>query len=168
MNEGLYPPPMLFEDFITIVEIEKRFDRVSRIRAHSHIHQIDCEMDINTDIYPINVGERFAIAFSLSVEYSKDSNSRIDERVMQPHTQGGQRYDPTQSSRQTLLDHYEYAMFGRVYGCDVEDSTIANDTSVYISFGGLLMQLKGPKEALKYMRLDLQVYFLMSKSPGAS
>ena len=164
MSDQVYPPPLLLEDFFTVLEVDNQFEKVSRVRSHSHVHQLQCELDINTDIYPITVGERFSIALSLSLEYSKDQDVKIEELIAQPHTQGGQRYDPTVLSRPTLLNHYEYVMFGRVYGCDVEDASVSNEASVFISFGGLLMHLKGPKEVLKNIRLDLQVYLLMTRN----
>lgn len=61
---------------------------------------MDLLLDINIDIYPVEMGERFsiAIASSLSLHGQPDD---------------GNVYD--QSNQASLLDRYEYAMYGRVF-----------------------------------------------------
>ncbi|KNH08284.1 DNA-directed RNA polymerase II subunit H [Perkinsela sp. CCAP 1560/4] len=162
-QEELFPPPLLFEDMFTISEIEKKFDKVSRIKAHSQIHQMSCCVDINTEIYPVSIGESYTIALSMTVEYTSNPDLTVEALASQAQPKGGQRYDPRIFNRTTLLDHYDYVMFGRVYGCSTEDQNAGDNAAVYISFGGLLMQLKGSTKALENIKYGIQVYFLMNR-----
>eukprot|EP00009_Paramoeba_aestuarina_P008919 CAMPEP_0201508970 /NCGR_PEP_ID=MMETSP0161_2-20130828/2153_1 /ASSEMBLY_ACC=CAM_ASM_000251 /TAXON_ID=180227 /ORGANISM="Neoparamoeba aestuarina, Strain SoJaBio B1-5/56/2" /LENGTH=152 /DNA_ID=CAMNT_0047903777 /DNA_START=27 /DNA_END=482 /DNA_ORIENTATION=+ len=146
-REELFPPPLLLEDNFTIIEIDKKFDKVSRIKAQSQIHQMSCCIDINTDIYPVSLGESFSIALSMTVEYTRDPDLTVDALASRVQPKGGKRYDPGILKARTLLDHYDYAMFGRVYGCNTQEEP-AGGSCVYVSFGGLLMQLKGSAKVL--------------------
>lgn len=54
-------------------------------------------------------------------------------------------------------------MFGRVF--KYKDSTLSGHikADVYISYGGLLMQLTGDPKKLEDLDLDLNVYLLIKK-----
>jgi DNA-directed RNA polymerases I, II, and III subunit RPABC3 len=61
---------------------------------------MDLLLDLNVDIYPVEMGDCFniAIASSLSLHGQPDD---------------GNVYD--QSNQASLLDRYDYAMYGRVF-----------------------------------------------------
>lgn len=49
---------VLFEDVFEILEKDpagKRFDRVSRFKARSDTYQMDLNLDVNIEIYPLEV-----------------------------------------------------------------------------------------------------------------
>jgi len=109
------------------------------VKAQAQTFLADIEIDINTDIYPVKVGETVSIAVATTGEEAAwdSAASRLG---------GG------------LLDSYDYAMFGKVYK-KVDGS--GSKVSVYSSFGGLLMCLQGDRNDLDGLHLDDRVYFLM-------
>jgi len=72
---------------------------------------------------------------------------------------------PTISRKESLLDAFEYVMYGLVYKYAVEAATQQESAkvSVFVSFGGLLMKLKGDPAKLSVMEVDSRVYLLMRK-----
>lgn len=141
---------LLFEDIFSITQLDpdgKKFDKVSRIVAHSEQFDMDVLLDVNIDIYPLHVGEKFtlALASTLSLDGTLDDGT----------------FD--QSRRKSLADKYEYVMYGKVYKCADTDSKGPPKTETYVSFGGLLMCLKGDPNNLRSLSLDQRVYLLMRK-----
>jgi len=129
-----------FDDTFKVLSIDsERFDKVSRVKAQAQTFLADIEIDINTDIYPVRVGETVSIAVATTGEEAAwdSAASRLG---------GG------------LLDAYDYAMFGKVYK-KVDGS--GTKVAVYASYGGLLMCLQGDRSDLDGLHLDDRVYFLM-------
>ena len=64
----------------------------------------------------------------------------------------------------TRADTFEYVMFGRVYRIEGDDFGDSNAIlSAYISYGGLLMRLKGAANNLHGMETGQNVYLLLKK-----
>ncbi|KAJ1912919.1 DNA-directed RNA polymerases I, II, and III subunit RPABC3 [Mycoemilia scoparia] len=131
----------LFSDIFEIRSINDggaKFDRVSRISARSENYEMDLILDINNQLYTLNTADKFSLvlASSLGVSGAKDGST------------GAAGFSKTDSSwravvsgtERSLADDYEYVMYGRIYR--YEDSDQAK-VSVFISYGGLLMQLTG-------------------------
>jgi DNA-directed RNA polymerase I, II, and III subunit RPABC3 len=54
--------PFLLEDTFEVKELDpegRKFDLVSRGVMRSERHEMDCIMDVNVDVYPIETGIRF-------------------------------------------------------------------------------------------------------------
>jgi len=66
-------------------------------------------------------------------------------------------------SRPTLADKYDYVMFGRVFKYKDSSASGQVKADVYVSFGGLLMQLTGDPKRLEDLDLDQNVYLLIRK-----
>lgn len=129
---------------------DKKFDRVSRITAVSDNYKASLTLDVHSQLYPVRAGERFVLVLTPSV--------RLD----------GAPDDGTfdQGGEPTLLDKYDYAMNGKVFSYSPEDaSSSSSSVTVYISFGGLLMALKGSKKTLSAsdFAVDTRTYLLMKK-----
>eukprot|EP00658_Telonema_sp_P-2_P021860 TRINITY_DN18717_c0_g1_i4.p1 TRINITY_DN18717_c0_g1~~TRINITY_DN18717_c0_g1_i4.p1 ORF type:complete len:179 (+),score=56.29 TRINITY_DN18717_c0_g1_i4:154-690(+) len=140
-------PPVLFEDIFEITEDptkDKKFDRVSRLVCRSENYEMEMTLDMNTDIYPLHLQDRFTMVLVSSVS--------LDE-VLEDDG-----YD--QSGRPTLLDKYEYAMYGKLFNNAQDDS---GNLALFASFGGLLMKLKGDPSSLDKLKLDTRIYLLMRK-----
>eukprot|EP00041_Stephanoeca_diplocostata_P016973 m.337215 g.337215 ORF g.337215 m.337215 type:complete len:145 (+) comp20547_c1_seq2:123-557(+) len=138
-----------FEDIFGIKELDpagKAFERVSRIVAVSENYETELHLDINTQLYPMTEGERFTLVLA----------STLDE--------SGQPSDGTYNSSgdPSLADKYEYVMHGKVYLC--EEDKHNNRLSVFVSYGGLLMRLKGDARSLQGIDLDSMIYLLIRKS----
>ena len=166
------------------------------------------DLDVNTDLWPLETNDRFtfALASTLSLDGSPDAGAaarpRGAPRACRAHTSlprpSAGTYD--QSNQPSLLDQYEYAMYGKIYKWKQEKPKEAvcvcrpesparpprDPTSpppprarrwrrrvpcrvpppcseVYVSFGGLLMRLRGDPRHLQKLQLDSRVYLLMRK-----
>jgi DNA-directed RNA polymerase I, II, and III subunit RPABC3 len=130
---------------------------VSRIKARSDLYEMDLVLDINVDVYPVSQGDRLTVCLATTLN--------LDGTPM-PTAKGQANtfeYDPTIGTRDTLADRYEYVMFGRVF--KYKDSSASGHTraDVYVSFGGLLMQLTGDPKRVEELDLDQTVYLLVRK-----
>jgi len=101
---------ILFQDIFEVSDIDphgKKFDKVSRVLGNSENMAMELTLDLNTEIFPMSVTEKFTLvlASSLSTEASV-SESLINEpwRDM--------------SGIKSLADDYDYVMFGKVYKYD--------------------------------------------------
>jgi DNA-directed RNA polymerase I, II, and III subunit RPABC3 len=70
---------------------------------------------------------------------------------------------PTIAKRETLMDEFEYVMYGLVYKYKPDTGAGAVRVEVYASFGGLLMKVKGDPAKLAVLEVDSNLYLLMRK-----
>jgi len=148
---------ILFEDMFEIKAVDregKKFDKVSRIEGVGETYEMDLILDVNTDIYPLAEGNKvtLALASTLNLQGKPEGDS----------------YEP--SDEPSLADRYEYVMFGKVYKFDRDgdkkDAPKKNPNakvSVYMSYGGLLMMLRGDPKNLLRIELDSRLYLLLRK-----
>ncbi|EFJ22805.1 hypothetical protein SELMODRAFT_104121 [Selaginella moellendorffii] len=142
---------LLFEDIFTITGIDtdgKKFDKaVSRIEARSEQFDMQLVLDVNIDVYPIARTDKFTLALSSTLRLDGTPDDGVFD----------------QSRKKSLADKYEYVMYGKLYKYDDDESGGAIKIGVYVSFGGLLMMLKGDKQHLGNLKLDQRLYLLMRK-----
>jgi hypothetical protein len=63
----------------------------------------------------------------------------------------------------TVLDQWEYVMYGKVFKLrDLGQSGVPR-IEVYMSFGGLLMRMRGDPKKLEDLEVDTNLYLLMRK-----
>eukprot|EP01089_Gocevia_fonbrunei_P003482 TRINITY_DN13463_c0_g1_i1.p1 TRINITY_DN13463_c0_g1~~TRINITY_DN13463_c0_g1_i1.p1 ORF type:complete len:155 (+),score=34.75 TRINITY_DN13463_c0_g1_i1:72-536(+) len=139
----------LFEDIFEVKNKDpdgKKFDRVSRIECHSENYEMKLILDVNTDIYPVEINDKFTVAISDSL-VAEGAPDEFD-----------------QTNQPSLADKFEYVMYGKVFKY-VEDKGASTKVSVYVSFGGLLMMLRGDPRNLQgpvnSIKLDSRIYLLM-------
>ena len=60
-----------------------------------------------------------------------------------------------------LIDQYEYVMHGKIFKYTLDDEQ--KYITIYVSFGGLLMSIRGEVKSLKNLEIDSRIYLLMSK-----
>lgn len=141
---------IFFEDIFTLTDMDKggkKFDKVSRIEARSEQLDMDIILDVNTEIYPMEVGDKFTLA--LAPTLSLDGTP--DEGVFD------------QSGRKSLMDKFEYVMYGKLYKYNDDEARGGQRVEIYISFGGLLMKLCGEGSNVKDLILDQRLYLLIRK-----
>jgi hypothetical protein len=109
-------------------------------------------VDINTDIYPLDVGEKLAVALSNS----------LDPRGPAERSDREPEFQPVRKD-ESLADQYDYVMYGRVFKYSDDKGPVPR-VVVLISFGGLLMELKGEPRFLQGIELDSIVYLLVRKA----
>ncbi|KAG9447283.1 hypothetical protein H6P81_013411 [Aristolochia fimbriata] len=140
----------LFEDIFTLTKLDpdgKKFDKVSRIEARSEQFDMYMQLDVNTEIYPLHPGDKFTmvLAPTLSLDGTPDSGY---------FAPGG---------RKSLADKFEYVMHGKLFKISEEGSGPNVKVEIYVSFGGLLMLLKGDPSNAANFELDQRLFLLMRK-----
>ncbi|KNZ44270.1 DNA-directed RNA polymerase II subunit H [Puccinia sorghi] len=123
---------LLFDDLFTITSVDKdgkKFDRVSRLNASSTNHSMALVLDFNVELYPLKVGDSFALALSASLTPDGEKESGLETQSWR-----------LEEGKGGLADEYEYVMYGKLYKFD---SGASDSVTAYISFGGLLMALTG-------------------------
>ncbi len=82
-------------------------DIVSRIEARSEVMKIDIELDVNTDIYPMEKEAYYSMVLANSVNL--DGSEEFD--ILRYDHQSGNAHD----GHGSLLDQYQYVMQGKVF-----------------------------------------------------
>eukprot|EP01117_Protostelium_nocturnum_P017077 TRINITY_DN6886_c0_g1_i1.p1 TRINITY_DN6886_c0_g1~~TRINITY_DN6886_c0_g1_i1.p1 ORF type:complete len:146 (+),score=47.24 TRINITY_DN6886_c0_g1_i1:72-509(+) len=140
---------VLFEDIFEFKEIDKdgkKFDRVSRVTGTSENYEMELVLDINVDIYPVEVSTKFSLVLASTLNLDGTPDDGV--------------FDP--SGKKTLADKYDYVMYGKVFKY-AEEKSPSTKISVFISYGGLLMMLKGDPRNLQGIDLDTRIYLLLRK-----
>ncbi|KAJ3112924.1 hypothetical protein HDU96_003992 [Phlyctochytrium bullatum] len=143
----------LFQDIFEVNDVDrdgKKFDRVSRLNATGESTDIALILDINSEIYPLRVADKFSLMLANSLMLD---GTGLDE---------GREPWRNFSNRRTLADDYDYVMFGKVYKFD--ENAGQKQAAVYVSFGGLLLCMKGDASQLLRISLGQELYLLIRKS----
>jgi len=146
---------VVFEDIFDVKDMDpggKKFDRVSRLQCESESFKMDLLLDVNTQIYPVQLADKFRLVLATTLK----EDGTPDDGEFNPMDTGPSR-----------ADQFEYVMHGKVYRI-VDDENQSGDyytnrLSAFVSFGGLLMRLRGDANNLHGMEMDQYVYLLMKK-----
>ncbi|XP_053657598.1 DNA-directed RNA polymerases I, II, and III subunit RPABC3 [Anopheles marshallii] len=144
---------ILFEDIFNVKDMDpegKKFDRVSRLHCESESFKMDLILDINSWIYPFELGDKFRLVLATTLH--------------EDGTAGSMEYNAAEIEG-SRADSFEYVMFGKVYRIEGDDSQTesSNRLSAYVSFGGLLMRLQGDANNLHGFEIDQYMFLLMKK-----
>ncbi|PKU71620.1 hypothetical protein MA16_Dca004462 [Dendrobium catenatum] len=79
---------LLFEDIFTVSRVDpdgKKFDKVSRIEARSEQFDMYMQLDVNNELYPLLVGEKFTmvLASTLNLDGTPDSGYFMQQYQIQ-------------------------------------------------------------------------------------
>lgn len=106
-------------------------------------------LDFNVELYPLRVGDSFALALSSTLTPDGEKDAGIETQSWR-----------LEEGKGGLADEYEYVMYGKLYKFD----TGASDTvTCYISFGGLLMALSGDYRHLDRLTVGQMLFLLMRR-----
>mmetsp|Transcript_22981 Transcript_22981/g.56155 ORF Transcript_22981/g.56155 Transcript_22981/m.56155 type:complete len:157 (+) Transcript_22981:3-473(+) len=151
----------LFEDTFRVKELDmvetsgkagetekvraKMFDKVSRMMATSESYDTEVTLDVNTEIYPVREGDK--LKFVLTHTLDETGVEENDNAVS--------------FASSSLLAQYEYAAHGKVFKYAEERGKAV----VYVSFGGLLMALRGEPRTLRsqVFEVERRLFLLMRK-----
>ncbi len=78
---------------------------MSRIQATSSVNKLSIELDVNTEIYPIDKDSFYKLVLASSV--NADGSDTFD--VIRFENEG------SESGMGSLIDQYEYVMHGKVF-----------------------------------------------------
>ncbi|KAK4344879.1 hypothetical protein RND71_035055 [Anisodus tanguticus] len=154
----------LFEDIFTVTQKDpdrKKFDRVNRIEAQSEQFDMYMLLDINTEIYPMRVKEKFmmVLASTLNLDGTPDTGYFIQDKQIVSASEGYNHL----GDKKSLADKFEYVMHGKLYRISEEGAGKHVKADIFVSFGGLLMQLRGDPSIAAKFELDQKLFILIRK-----
>ena len=82
---------------------------VSRLFCESESFKMDLILDVNTQIYPVDYGEKFRLVLA--------------NTLREDGTPDDGEYNPTDNSL-TRADQFEYVMYGKVYRIEGDEGSI--------------------------------------------
>ncbi|PTB39791.1 uncharacterized protein TrAFT101_005164 [Trichoderma asperellum] len=151
MSGGGSGDATLFEEGFTVTHYnQEKYDRVARIMCTSIDSQTLLELDINIELFPCSEGDTLHVV--LTTTLSPDGSKEDDK--------GWRDVGKSGDAPATLADLYDYVCYGKIY--KFEETFDGNTINAYVSFGGLLMALKGPVKKLTPLRVD-NVYLLIKR-----
>lgn len=110
---------------------------------------MDLIIDLNTQIYPLSLGEKFRLVIATSIidDIYSDDSEWSPRMELSSRAQG-----------------FDYIMNGKIYRIEGEDaSSDATRLAAFASFGGLLMRLQGDPNNLHGFELDKHIYLLIKR-----
>ncbi|GHJ84890.1 hypothetical protein NliqN6_1292 [Naganishia liquefaciens] len=157
---------ILFSHNIKVTDLDKegkKFDKVSRLTGYSQTQEkdtashttagtIEITLDYASELIAFHKNEviRVTLARSLERDWTGEETSGAGKREM---WRGGD---------EGLAADFDYVMFGKIYKFD-ESKKGDNQTTAYLSFGGLLMALRGNYRALSNLVIGENVYLCVGK-----
>lgn len=141
----------VFDDIFVVNDVDPgRYNKVSRIEATSTTQeQCNLSLDVNTDLFPIQLQDQVSIAVATSLSLDKTTQDSSATRS----------WKPPQPNERSLADDYDYV----VYGVSYKFEEVSKDLiAVYFSFGGLLMRLEGNYRTLNNVKQE-NAYLLIRR-----
>ncbi|KAJ3776938.1 hypothetical protein FB446DRAFT_719705 [Lentinula raphanica] len=154
---------IVFDDIFNISAIDKegkKFDRVSRLYAHSKNYDMDLTLDYNIELFPLQVHQNFALALASSLARGPPTANNADTNEEEDKDKDKDVWRPDGKGRRGLEEDYDYVMYGKIYKFDGGDSDYV---TAYISFGGLLMSMTGSFRHMTNIVLGDSIYVLLRK-----
>ena len=158
---------IMFDEIFEVESIDKDskiFEKVQRCEGKAKNTNYNIMLDINSDIYPLEVGGSYSIVLARSIE--ENGKAKANEFD----------YEYTLNKKNTLMDKYEYVMRGRVFQFSSDkkrngDNSKQDSLCISISFGGLLLDISnlkrdeksGKPRAFEDIEVDEELFFLMKK-----
>jgi len=133
-----------------VEEVDKEgkiFDNVSRIYARSENGESSLELDINSQIYSLPVGQAFTLAIDTEIAKNRQSENK-------------QHWHPSILDN-SIASQYDYVMHGTVYRYEVDLSR--HQARIYVSFGGLLMSFSGDQHTISNYQQGKEIYIFIRK-----
>ncbi|KOC59741.1 DNA-directed RNA polymerases I, II, and III subunit RPABC3 [Habropoda laboriosa] len=113
---------VLFEDIFNVKDIDpegKKFDRVSRLHCESESFKMDLILDINSWLYPMELGDKFRLVLATTL--------REDG-----YPDGGE-WNATEQEGGSRADSFEYVMSGKVYRIEGDEASNEPSSRLYKS-----------------------------------
>ncbi|CAI8006179.1 DNA-directed RNA polymerases I, II, and III subunit RPABC3 [Geodia barretti] len=154
---------ILFEDIFDVKDIDpdgKKFERVSRLFCESESFKMDLILDVNTQLYPVSLGDKFRLQLTTSLREDgvPDDGDYLATGERRGPLPGGKYQDSS------LADAFEYVMYGKIYRLEGDEGHgDSGRLAAYVSYGGLLMRLQGDANNLHGFEVDMNIYLLIKK-----
>ncbi|XP_065839370.1 DNA-directed RNA polymerases I, II, and III subunit RPABC3-like [Oscarella lobularis] len=151
---------ILFEDIFDVKDVNpegKKFELVSRLHCESESFKMDLVLDVNSQLYPVDIGDKFRLVLATTL---REDGKPDDEEFVEPTSSTS--VAASGASVTSRADSFEYVMYGKVYRLEGHEHEAAR-LGAYVSYGGLLMRLEGDANHLQGIEVDQNVYLLMKK-----
>merc|ERR1712227_690363 len=125
------------------------FEKVSRLKCHSLSHKMDLEIDVNIDLCPLIIGDRFKLTLASTLESNGLSSQTFYNDLLI-------------NNKALVIKSFDYVMYGKIYKMRDKNVQKGHKCEVYASFGGLLMHLTGFSSDLESLELDCNIFLLMN------
>ncbi|XP_018328950.2 DNA-directed RNA polymerases I, II, and III subunit RPABC3 isoform X2 [Agrilus planipennis] len=105
---------VLFEDIFNVKDIDpegKKFDRVSRLHCESESFKMDLILDINSWLYPMELGDKFRLVLATTLREDGYPDG-VDWNPLGLESEGSR------------ADSFEYVMSGKVYRIEGDEATV--------------------------------------------
>ncbi|KAL0123740.1 hypothetical protein PUN28_005917 [Cardiocondyla obscurior] len=128
-----------------------RYLTLSRLHCESESFKMDLILDINSWLYPMDLGDKFRLVLATTLREDGYPD--------------GNEWNPMEQEGGSRADSFEYVMSGKVYRIEGDEANNepSSRLSAYVSFGGLLMRLQGDANNLHGFEIDQHMYLLMKK-----
>ncbi|GAY35799.1 hypothetical protein CUMW_283340, partial [Citrus unshiu] len=152
----------------------KKFDSVSRIEAEGESLEMLMTLDVNTDVYPIKENEKHVVLLTSTLnkdgsavgDYYTQGSRLCWENLCLPVRAGTSSLGcgtGLKTGRDSIADKFDYIMQGKIYRISEEGSGANVKAEIYVSFGGLLMLLKGNPSYVSEFDLDQRLFLCMRR-----
>eukprot|EP01017_Pseudomicrothorax_dubius_P000750 TRINITY_DN0_c2524_g1_i4.p1 TRINITY_DN0_c2524_g1~~TRINITY_DN0_c2524_g1_i4.p1 ORF type:complete len:153 (+),score=35.00 TRINITY_DN0_c2524_g1_i4:35-493(+) len=142
----------LLADTFRVTDINKEgrfFNKVSRIEAVSQLNNLQMSLDVNFVIYPMEKNEYYEIHISTTLGGDMTNSPFFSEEDFE---------------RTNYMDEFDYVVHGKIFKIyQDKPGNPSSELCVVASFGGLLMNLKGPASSLKGFPHDARIFLLIKK-----
>ncbi|KAI5454432.1 DNA-directed RNA polymerases I, II, and III subunit RPABC3 [Naganishia albida] len=145
---------ILFTNVFTVTDIDKegkKFDKVSRMTGYAQNEAIEVHLDYACELYQFKTGAKAHIALARSLDTGVSGSADGGREAKREMWRGGE---------QGLAEDYDYVMYGKIYKFD-ESRKGDSQTTAYLSFGGLLMAIRGSYRSLANLVIGENVYLLV-------
>ena len=157
---------IVFDEILKVENIDKDtkiFEKVQRCEGKTQKTNYNIILDVNSEIYPMEIGSLYSIVLVKSIE----ENDKIKKNEFD--------YELTTNKKNTLMDKYDYVMRGKVFQFSSDkkrngDSNNQDSLCISISFGGLLLDISnlkrdnsGKPKDFEDIELDEDLFLLMKK-----
>ncbi|GMI47359.1 hypothetical protein TrCOL_g11227 [Triparma columacea] len=149
----------LFEDIFSVTQLNpegKKFEKVDRLSAEGTSYNCKLLLDFNSEIYRIPANSKISLLLASTLSLAGDPSSpSYDQSLLTSATVQGDK-----SIVGSLADNYEYVMHGKVFSYEHKGG---DQVEIDISYGGLLMRLRGDHMHLKNIEPDSNLYLLIKR-----
>lgn len=134
---------------------------MSRINAKSSDLGMELTLDVANELYPLSVEDHFSLLLARNLKPDEAEADAADDEDNDGETRKIKR-ELWRADDQGIANDYDYVMFGKIYKFD-DSQKGDNMTTAYMSFGGLLLALRGSYRHLANVVVGENVYLLMRK-----
>nr|ADD38766.1 DNA-directed RNA polymerases I, II, and III subunit RPABC3 [Lepeophtheirus salmonis] len=132
----------------------KCFDQVSRVMGESESFKMNIILDYHSQLFQIKKGDKLRIIVTKSL--LGDTMADADDEDACDETE--------EKLANSKMNEFDYVCYGKVYRIMPADSNNdPNRLKVYVSFGGLLMELTGEASNLTGFATNKCVYLMAKK-----